>query len=340
MHHAVMKIFLYEFVTGGGWYSYGDEPCPESLVREGRAMVESLGADLAKVEDVSLVVLQDRNLPALAIDRAEIVTVSTRFEELAAFRQQIQLADWTIVIAPELSGFLAQRAVIVEKSGGRLLGPPLSVIRLTSDKHATAERLLDRGIPTAEGIALERGEAAPQNFGFPAVLKPRDGAGSLGVRVISSADEVEAIDQPMRLERYYPGDAVSVSFLCGPDGNFPLVPCRQKLATDGSFSYLGGALPLPAPLGRRAIALASRAVGALGNLCGYLGVDLVLGAAEDGSDDVVIEINPRLTTSYVGLRAAARTNLADAMLRLAQQQDARIVFDDRQVQFDASGRVF
>lgn len=302
-------------------------------------MVESLGADLAKIEDVSLVVLQDRHRTELTIDRAEMVTVGTRFEELAAFRQQIQQADWTVVIAPELSGFLAQRAVIVEKSGGRLLGPPLAVIRLASDKHATAERLQELGIPAAEGIALERGEAVPQDFGFPAVLKPRDGAGSVGVRVISSADEVEAIEQPMRLERYYPGEAVSVSFLCGPDGNFPLIPCRQHLATDGSFAYLGGSLPLPAPLAVRAIALASRAVGALGNLCGYLGVDLVLGAADDGRDDVVIEINPRLTTSYVGLRAAARTNLADAMLRLARQQDARIVFDDREVQFDASGKI-
>ena len=32
------------------------------------------------------------------------------------------------------------------------------------------------------------------------------------------------------------------------------------------------------------------------------------------SGDRVIEINPRLTTSYVGLRALARFNLAEALL--------------------------
>jgi predicted ATP-grasp superfamily ATP-dependent carboligase len=50
---------------------------------------------------------------------------------------------------------------------------------------------------------------------------------------------------------------------------------------------------------------------------GYLGVDLVLGDDPSGADDRVIEINPRLTTSYVGLRAAALCNLAEAMLLTA-----------------------
>jgi predicted ATP-grasp superfamily ATP-dependent carboligase len=41
---------------------------------------------------------------------------------------------------------------------------------------------------------------------------------------------------------------------------------------------------------------------------------MVLGSCADGRDDWVIEINPRLTTSYVGLRHLARFNLAEALL--------------------------
>ena len=36
------------------------------------------------------------------------------------------------------------------------------------------------------GIALEPGELPPRDFGYPAVLKPRDAAGSDGVRLIES----------------------------------------------------------------------------------------------------------------------------------------------------------
>ncbi len=45
-------------------------------------------------------------------------------------------------------------------------------------------------------------------------------------------------------------------------------------------------------------------------LRGYVGVDLVL--AED--KPFVIDVNPRLTTSYVGLSGAAGFNVAEAMM--------------------------
>ncbi len=75
-------------------------------------------------------------------------------------------------------------------------------------------------------------------------------------------------------------------------------------------------------------------------LRGYVGVDLVLGDQADGSQDSVIEINPRLTTSYVGLRALAATNLTETMLRLAREEDVPPpVWKDGAVRFRADGTV-
>lgn len=335
-----MHLFLYEFVTGGGWYSYGDEPCPGSLVREGRAMTEALAADFAAIGGVAVTVLQDRHLAPLDVAAAEVCQVGTRFEELAAFKNFAKHADWTLVIAPEMSGFLAQRCAIVEKVGGRLLGPPLAAIRLASDKQALAERLAAQGVPVPTGIPLERKQAVPAHFSYPAVLKPRDGAGSFGIRLVQSAEQVGELEQPSRLEAFVPGHAASVSFFCGPMGNVALPPCRQIISDDGRFAYLGGALPLSPELANRATRLATRALDVLGPLCGYLGVDLILGPQADGSGDTVIEINARPTTSYVGLRALAQTNLAGALVEVAAGQIARIEFERRQLQFDADGRVW
>jgi predicted ATP-grasp superfamily ATP-dependent carboligase len=118
----------------------------------------------------------------------------------------------------------------------------------------------------------------------------------------------------MILQPHVPGHPVSVALLLGPEQRLALPAAEQSLSADGCFRYQGGSLPLAKALDQRARRLAERAVQVLEGLRGYVGVDLVLGKAADGSSDTVIEINPRLTTSYVGLRRLARFNLAEVML--------------------------
>jgi predicted ATP-grasp superfamily ATP-dependent carboligase len=109
------------------------------------------------------------------------------------------------------------------------------------------------------------------------------------------------------------------------------------LSQDGRFTYLGGRVPLPHPLARRAETLALNIGAALLPFRGYLGLDMVLGLAEDGSDDVCIEINPRLTTSYVGLRQMYEENLALAMLRTAAGIPLPLTTTSRTIEFAADG---
>ena len=111
------------------------------------------------------------------------------------------------------------------------------------------------------------------------------------------------------------------------------------MSADGRFTYRGGKLPLEAPLDARARRIALAAIAALPEPRGYLGVDLVLGEADDGSADRVIEINPRLTTSYVGLRALARSNLAAAMLAVAHGHEPHLSFGTDQLEFTADGTI-
>jgi len=141
----------------------------------------------------------------------------------------------------------------------------------------------------------------------------------------------------MIAQQYIPGFAASVAFLVGPAQTIPLVPCEQLQSSDGRFTYLGGRLPIAPDLASRALRIATAAIRSVPGLLGYVGVDVVLGG--DGRD-WAIEINPRLTTSYVGLRASARFNLAEAMLAIVQGQPLpTLAWHDRRIEFTPDGRV-
>jgi predicted ATP-grasp superfamily ATP-dependent carboligase len=117
------------------------------------------------------------------------------------------------------------------------------------------------------------------------------------------------------VQPFIPGRPASVAFLIGPRQTVALAPAWQHLSDDGRFHYRGGSAPMhDDALAERAVHIARRAVEAVPGLGGYVGVDLLLGDAADA----VIEINPRLTTSYVGLRALAADNLMGLLLRVVR----------------------
>lgn len=333
-----MRIFLHEFVTGGGWYSvHGSttEPPPESLALEGRAMLEALAADFIAAA-AAVDALVDVRQPSLDFAGVAVHPIDSAAAEQHAIARLAPQADWTVLIAPEFDGHLLTRARAVEQAGGRLLGPSPELIALAADKHATCEHLARHGVRVPRGIALAPGEAPPPDFPYPAVLKPRDGAGSLGIERLDRWPAGRRVEKASRLEANCPGLPASVACLCGPDGVVPLAPCRQKLSGRG-FAYEGGSLPLSPALAGRAQSLALRAVANLPRPVGYLGVDLILGADASGSDDVVVEINPRLTTSYVGLRAHSRVNLAGAMVRVACGGEIELCWNEGEVHFTSAG---
>lgn len=300
-----MRAFVYEFVTATGC---GRDPndIEHSLYLEGRAMRDALASDLAAAG----------HAVALMPEPEELTDDAPEFCDRAG------ACEVAFVIAPETGGWLFERSRIAAALGARVIGPTLDAIRLCGSKSALADRWHTAGVR-----APRTGPFGARWDTFPAVLKPDHGAGSQHTYLVNSRDDVRAAyfefhpagkhEDEMIFTEFVPGLAASVAFLCGPGACVPLVPAFQHLSADGRFSYKGGELPIPPDLAARAVVLGRAAVACVPGLCGYVGVDLVLGDAPDGSRDCAIEINPRLTTSYTGLRALADFNLADALLRVA-----------------------
>jgi len=335
-----MHVFLYEWITGGGLVEEPG-PLPNSLLTEGAAMLTALAADFLAIDGSRVSVLRDVRADGLVLSECNGVEVHSRAHQREEFSQLAAEADFTLVIAPEIDNVLLQTNAMARDAGGRLLAADDGFVELASDKHLTAVRLASAGVPVPEATLLEADqECLPHDFSYPAVLKPVHGAGSQYTMLVASAsDETPPYSWPRRLERYYAGIAASVSFLCGPDHRVPLPVCRQHLSGDGRFTYQGGSRLSEKELARRATALADRALDALPPALGYVGIDLILGTQADGSEDVVVEVNPRLTTSYVGLRAIAQDNLAAALLENAAGRISSPRFSDAGIEFLANGTV-
>lgn len=356
--HGFMQVFVYEYLTGGGCLAERDRTDWESLLVEGRAMICALAADFASLPGVRVVTLRDARLPPLHRNVAIHERPVTDAEHAeCAFRELAAASTWTLLIAPETEGVLQRRAERVLAAGGRLLSPDPNFIALTADKHRTLCHLEERGIPVPPGGLLDAahpqlpaqcflGRGGARDGPWPVVVKPVDGCGSQGVRLVADQAAWDRLlphwrkhGGAWRVERRIEGLAASVGVLCGPAGHHALPACQQCLTDDGRFRYRGGRTPLPPGLEARARRLALAALAALPGTCGYVGVDLVLGNDPAGHEDRVIEINPRLTTSYVGLRHAVEEPLAGAMLRVAQGAPWAWRGSPRPVQFTADGCV-
>jgi tyramine---L-glutamate ligase len=337
-----MHIFLYEWVTGGGLVESGTR-LPASLLAEGSAMIAALAADFAAMPETQVTVLRDARLTEPHLNGCRVIEIHSSLDRRSAFDRLAGEADWTLVVAPEFDGHLRAAIADIQTAGGNSLNSSDEFIALAADKHQTSERLCAAGVAAPIGIVIEGdNEKLPLDFEYPAVLKPVDGAGSQHTLLVNGpADEPPPYPWRRRLERYHPGRAASVAVLCGSRANTPLPACWQNLSTDGRFIYRGGGAIREDDLAERATALAVEALRALPPANGYVGVDLVLGSAPDGSDDVVIEINPRLTTSYVGLRAMLEENIAALMLDAARgKRPVPLHRTDAPVEFSAEGAVW
>ena len=310
-----MRILAYEHVTGGGML---DDPRMTALAPEGEMMLRALVDDLMAVPGVEVMVMRDFRLKADVPATTRIVHTG-QFD--AVFRQAVQACDAVWPIAPEMDDILLRITREILACGRTLLGNRPDAVAIAASKRATATTLARAGIAVAPVYASERD--LPPHMG-EIVVKPDDGAGCQDTLLFGDRAKLrgwlrEHASVKHVFQPYIHGDARSLSLLCC-DGRARLLACnRQKVALEhGAFRFDGVSVNAVADADGRYAALAGNIARALPGLWGYCGVDFI----EADSGPVVIEVNPRLTTSYSGLRRAIGINPAQLVLELPGSLEA------------------
>ncbi|MDD5560169.1 ATP-grasp domain-containing protein [Candidatus Methylomirabilis sp.] len=316
---STMKIVVHESITAGGLS--GSRVAP-TLLAEGQMMLEALLTDLLPLEAHQLSVQIDRRyLPQFPVHpRLQVVDSGNNYYQCLA--QMVGEADAALLIAPETGGLLESITGMVEACGKSVLGSSTAGIKAAGDKMQTYRLLKAYGIPTPRTLRLQPADdpaSIGRELGYPVVVKPIDGVGCHGVCVARRQSELERTVAAARqkgrgatllAQAYIDGVAASVSLLTDGSRSCPLTLNLQEIRGRSRLRYHGGSVPFDHPLRALAFRRAEEVVRAIPGLKGYVGIDLVL----TDHDAVVIEVNPRITTSYVGVRKILRQNPAALIL--------------------------
>jgi predicted ATP-grasp superfamily ATP-dependent carboligase len=304
-------VFLYEYATGGG---LAGNALPASWAAEGHAMRRALADDFAAVPGVRLVQTIDSRFAAEG-GAGTVVAVNESTEEETFYRLAAE-ADATLVVAPESDLVLFDRTQALERVGVRLLGSSSEAVRLAGNKYELGRHLEQHGIPTpptrwrgledrlVDDLRLHFHDAAETpppsgKMALPAVLKSNHGAGSIRTFLLDSFEGIGPEVDGDIMQPFLDGPPMSASFLVDGSGRAFLVGVglQKMIVRDGQFEYLGGTVPCDL---ERADAGVRGAIAAVPGLRGWVGVEFLW---DDRTNQaMILEINPRVTTSYVGLR--------------------------------------
>ena len=290
-----MLVFVCETVTGG---DYAGDELPEELIAEGALMRDALVGDLEDLPGVRVVTTHDARLDPPP--RGESRAIGPQDDIRAIWSDLAGQAHCCWPVAPEMDDILALLVGQLRARNGRVIACDEETLRIGASKRRTAEVLAAAGIPV---VPTWRPQDVPAGTPGPLVMKPDDSVGAMDVRLFPDLPAGPYPDgiiaQPL-----VEGGAASLTLLCQSGRTHALTANRQHvILADGRFRFEGvtvGGMALTDGLRD----LAARIGAALPGLHGIVGVDYI--ATTDGP--VVVEVNPRLTTSYAGLRAALGVN--------------------------------
>jgi len=321
-----MKLFIYEHITSGALI---DEPLPASLAREGNDMLTAIVQDLAQLSNIELIILRDARLEPLenilnhTAHQLYIIDSANSFQ--TTYLKAINNADMVLPIAPETDGVLNRVQQQILNSNGQLLASDADAIRICSDKVQCHKQLQGYGIHSPTTIRASEWSLKQLNSSTGFIIKPQDGAGcidtyfmtdslSLKSWLESNPDELNN----MIIQPYIDGLAISLSILSDSNDTRVLAINQQKIKfTDGKLSFIGNivnGVDEDDLTHSQATEIASKVHHAISGLWGFIGIDLIL----HKKDIFVIDINPRLTTSYIGLRQSLNHNPAQLLFTMME----------------------
>jgi predicted ATP-grasp superfamily ATP-dependent carboligase len=307
-----MKILLFEYITGGG---FSQQALPDALAKEGLLMLQALLDDFSEIAGIELVLMLDSRLAdAVATDNLIIHLIGADQDGPQMFALLAKECDAAWPIAPEFDGILGALCQALVPPC-LLLTSPESAVAATGDKFLAYQRLLQYGIATVPTCLLTDAHHQAGEW----IVKPIDGVGCGDSHIVSDASDFEMVTGLARafiIQPHLSGKKTSLSCLFKQGRAWLLCVNLQHFEIIDKQYRLQAITVNENPKWHLYQPIADSVARAFPDLWGYAGIDLI----ETADAILVLEINPRLTTSVAGIRAATGINLARQVLCLVDAE--------------------
>jgi predicted ATP-grasp superfamily ATP-dependent carboligase len=323
------KIFIFEFVSGGG---FNQTIIPTSLFCEGFGMLRCIIEDLKALDFEITTMLDSRIYFLYDFLQADIIRkVEKNNTYLKIFKDLIIDSKYVFIIAPETSGILYKLTKIAKNHNRTILSTNLQGIKYGTSKILTSRIFKKYNISTPKTFRIPfQNDLLDLDFilhkfrklNCPIVIKPEDGVGAESLHYFETKSQILEfftghdikIDKKSYyvLQEYIEGRDLSLSLIGSPflfENPLLLSVNSQNININYEESeYLGGYTPYENY--KKIIEKISSILKKVKflEIEGYFGIDFI----EQSSHYLnFIEINPRLTTSYIGLRNILKYNCAE-----------------------------
>jgi len=327
------KLFVFEFVSGGG---FSQVEIPSSLFCEGYGMLKSIITDF-KTFDFEISTILDYRISFLSnYLRADIVVfVDNKDNYIEQFKRTIKKCQMCFIIAPEFSNILYDLTKIAKDNGKKILSIGLEGVELGSSKFRTYEFFKKNKINTPQTYLIPFKDNSLdldfilQKFNelkCPIIIKPDDGVGAEKIYYLENVNQIydlfyeynNKFDQERIyvLQEYIEGEDLSVSLIGKTNKENPIILTvnSQNISIKNSKSdseYFGGYTPVENNEQiRENIAEILKRLD-FSNFNSFFGIDFIKKA---DNSIYLLEINPRLTTSYIGIRNIINYNLLELII--------------------------
>lgn len=310
-----MNILVFEYITGGG---FNQQILPASLLREGQLMLNSLLDNLRELTEITTVVMLDQRAESL-INSQYINTaiINAKHNTWQEFNRLVHKTDAVWLIAPEFDKILQNLCQIVSDANKLLLTSPADAVAITANKWLTYLRLKQYAITTVATALLtpllikeELDELAKEWL-----IKPIDGVGCRETYIIHDWHYLQHLrlkENDYIIQPHIQGKKTSLSCLFKQGQAYLICVNEQHFHIINNSYHLKAIQVNTSNNTADYSALLADIARAFPTLWGYVGIDLI----ETDQKTFVLEINPRLTSSFIAITQATGINIAEAVLNL------------------------